>query len=264
MKIGVFGLGEAGSLIAADLAARGMRITGFDPADVQTPAQVTRGDSPAAAVVDAEVVIALTAGADALIAINQALAQIPESALYADLSTNTAAAKKQMAAIAAGHGMAFADIALMGTVPGKGLRTPALAAGNGADRFVAIFSELGMPVSKVSDQPGDAATRKLLRSVMMKGLAGTVIEAMRGAERAGCADWLWANLADEISRADARLLSRLVRGTGTHAVRRLNEMEAVAALLTDLGVDPIMTRATIEILRRVPDEGLPPIPELPD
>jgi 3-hydroxyisobutyrate dehydrogenase-like beta-hydroxyacid dehydrogenase len=121
-----------------------------------------------------------------------------------------------------------------------------------------------MPVTRISSQAGDAATRKLLRSIMMKGLAGTVIEAMRGAERAGCADWLWENLAAEITRADARLLSRLVRGTGRHAARRLHEMEAAAALLADLGVDPVMTRATVENLRRVPEEGLPPIPVLPD
>ena len=264
MKIGVFGLGEAGSLISADLAAAGVVTTGYDPVDVDTPDTVIRVDNPADAVVNADIVIALTAGADAITAIGQALEQIPVTALYADFSTNTAVAKKEMAEIGAGHGMAFVDIALMGTVPGKGLRTPALASGNGADRFVDSFSKLGMPVSKVSEVAGDAATRKLLRSIMMKGLAGTIIEAMRGAEKAGCSDWLWENLADEITRADARLLSRLVRGTEIHAVRRLHEMEASAALLADMGVDPVMTRATVENLRRMPDEGLPDIPVLPD
>ena len=264
MKTGVFGLGEAGSLISADLAAAGVATTGYDPADVDTPDNVIRVDNPAAAVVDADVVIGLTAGGDAITAIRQALEQIPVTALYADFSTNTAAAKNDMAKIAADHGMTFVDVALMGTVPGKGLRTPALASGNGADRFVEIFSKLGMPVSKVSDVAGDAATRKLLRSIMMKGLAGTIIEAMRGAEKAGCSDWLWDNLADEITRADARLLSRLVRGTEIHALRRLHEMEASATLLADLGIEPIMTRATVENLRRMPDEGLPDIPVLPD
>jgi len=264
MRIGVFGLGEAGSLVAADLAAAGITTTGYDPADVNTPVNVKRVDNPAAAVSDADCVIALTAGEDAITAIKQALAQIPVTALYADFSTNTAAAKKTMAEIAAGHGMAFVDIALMGTVPGKGLRTPALASGNGADRFVQTFSNLGMPVIKASDIPGDAATRKLLRSIMMKGLAAMVIEAMRGAEKAGCSDWLWEHLAGEISRADAKLLSRLVRGTGIHAKRRLHEMEAAAALLVDLGVEPVMTSATVENLRQVPDEGLPQVPVLPD
>jgi 3-hydroxyisobutyrate dehydrogenase-like beta-hydroxyacid dehydrogenase len=264
MRIGVFGLGEAGSLIAADLAATGMKITGYDPAGVITPAGVTRVDQPAAAVTDAEIVIALTAGADAMTAMRQALAQIPARTLYADFSTNTVQAKRDLAAIAAGRGLAFADIALMGTVPGRGLRTPALAAGGGAARFVDLFAPLGMPVSQVSDCAGDAAARKLLRSIMMKGLAGAVIEAMRGAERAGCAEWLWQDLAGEISRADGSLLSRLVRGTAKHAARRLHEMQAAAAMLAELGVEPIMTRATVENLRRMPEEGLPPIPVPPE
>lgn len=261
IRIGVFGLGEAGSLIAADLAAAGLEVTGFDPADVGTPAGVTRVADPAGAVVDAQVVVALTAGADAMEAMTQTLDKIPAPALYADFSTNTAQAKQDLARLAAGRGFEFVDIALMSTVPGKGLRTPALASGNGAERFVEIFTPLGMPVTAVSEYPGDAATRKLLRSVVMKGLAGTVIEAMRGAEKAGCAEWLWGNIADEITRANAALLSRLVRGTHIHAVRRLHEMEASMALLQDLAVEPLMTRGTVENLKKVPEEGIPDIPD---
>jgi len=37
-------------------------------------------------------------------------------------------------------------------------------------------------------------------------------------------------------------------------------MEASMAMLNELGVDPIMTRATVENLRRIPEEGLPEIP----
>lgn len=264
MNITVFGLGEAGSLISADLAAAGVAVTGYDPADVNTPDGVSRVDTPAQAVVNADAVIALTQGSEAIGAIEQALSDIPQAALYADYSSSSPGTKQKLANIAAGRDLKFADIALLGTVPGKGLRTPALASGSGVTVFVERFSTLGMPVTGISDTAGDAATRKLLRSVMMKGLAGCVIEAMRAAERAGCADWLWENIADEITRADDRLLSRLVRGTGTHAVRRLHEMEASRAMLEELGIEPLFTNATVENLRRIPEEGLPQIPVLPD
>lgn len=264
MNIAVFGLGEAGSLISADLVRAGATVSGYDPALVTTPPGVRRCVTPADAIVDADVVIALTQGSEALTAITQALAQIPATALYADFSSNSPVSKQELATIAAARHLPFVDIALLGTVPGKGLHTPALASGTGAVRFVEQFATLGMPVSVVSAQAGDAAMRKLLRSVMMKGLAGCVIEAMRAAEQAGCEDWLWNNLADEITRADARVLSRLVRGSGPHAVRRLHEMEAALAMLQELGVEPIMTRATVENLRRIPAQGLPQIPVLPD
>ena len=264
MRIAVFGLGEAGSLVSADLAGTGVSTRGYDPADLVTPKGVTRTDSPGEAVVDADVVIALTQGSQAFVAIQQALEEIPSTALYADFSSSSPGTKKRLAEIAAARGLVFADIALLGTVPGNGIRTPALAAGSGADRFVNTFATLGMPVSRVSNQAGDAAMRKLLRSVMMKGLAGCVIEAMRAAEKAGCAQWLWDNLAHEITHADERLLSRLVRGSGTHAIRRLHEMEASLAMLKELGVDHVMTQATVENLRRIPEQGLPDIPVLPD
>ena len=264
MKIAVFGLGEAGALISVDLVAAGVVVSGYDPAEVITPPGVERVAQPAGAVRAADAVIALTQGHESITAIQQALQEIPAQAFYADFSSNSPGNKQRLAEIAAQRGLQFADIALLGTVPGKGLRTPALASGSGASRFVDTFAALGMPVSKVSDQAGDAAMRKLLRSVMMKGLAGCVIEAMRAAEKAGCAEWLWGNLADEITRADERLLSRLVRGSGPHAVRRLHEMEASLAMLQELGVEPLMTRGTVENLRHIPEQGLPAIPVLPD
>lgn len=256
----IFGLGEAGSLFAADLAILGVRVNAYDPADVGTPDNIRRHEAPVDAVAGAEVVLALTGGADAETALTQALDDIPKTALYADLSTNSQGTKKTLAAIAGDAQLQFVDVALLTTVPGRGLKTPAVAAGDGATRYVEIFNGLGVPVERVSDDPGDAALRKLLRSIVVKGLAAIVIEAMRAGERAGCRDWLWENLARQITDADEAFLARLLGGTEKHAIRRLHEMEACVSLLDELGVDPILTRATVENLRRVPEEGVPEPP----
>ncbi|MEJ2444054.1 MAG: DUF1932 domain-containing protein [Exilibacterium sp.] len=259
MKVAIFGIGEAGALIAADLVACGVSVAAYDPAPVATPAAVQRCLTPREAVTGADAVFGVTAMADARTALEQALDAIPPEACYADFSTSAAALKRTLADIAAARQLPFVDIALLATVPGKGLKTPALAAGTAAERFVETFAPLGMPVEAIGDRAGDAATRKLLRSVFMKGLAALVIEAMQAAEKADLSDWLWGNLAEEICRADEALLSRLVRGTGPHARRRLHEMEASQALLEDLGVDPLMTRGTVENLRRVLAQGMPDI-----
>ena len=112
----------------------------------------------------------------------------------------------------------------------------------------------------IGDRAGDATTRKLLRSVTMKGLAAVVIEALRAAHAAGLADWLWSDLVAEMTAADERLLIRLVEGTGVHAARRVHEMQASASMLQSLGVDPVMTGATVESLRRVLTAGVPEVP----
>ncbi|HEX4984029.1 MAG TPA: DUF1932 domain-containing protein [Ilumatobacteraceae bacterium] len=260
MRFAVFGLGEAGSLIAADLAAAGQHVRGYDPADVATPAGVERFDDPRPAVVEADVVLALTAAADAPTALRQALDEIPGAAIYADLSTSSAVVKRRLADVAASRDLGFADVALMSIVVGNGLHTPALASGTAAAALEAVLAPLGMPIEAVGDQAGDAATRKLLRSVVIKGLAALLIEAMHAAGAAGFADETWQNLVDQFTAADELFLRRMVEGTAPHAIRRLHEMEAAAELLTDLGVDPVMTRSTVESLRRVPTEGLPTLP----
>ena len=260
MHVTLFGLGEAGSLFAADLVVAGCDVSGYDPASVATPAGVARHSRPDAAVAGADVILALTPQADARRALTQALAAIPDGALYADLSTSAPAVKRDLATIAAARALAFADVALLSIVPGNGLRASALVSGPGAERYVALMSPLGVPVEAIGVHAGEAATRKLLRSVMMKGLAALVIEAMRSAEVAGLSDWLWGNLVEEITAADETMLARLVRGTGTHSVRRLHEMEACQALLDDLGIEPVMTRSTVESLRRIAAEGVPTVP----
>jgi 3-hydroxyisobutyrate dehydrogenase-like beta-hydroxyacid dehydrogenase len=264
LKVAVFGLGEAGSLISADLVDAGVQVSGFDPADVTTPAGVRRVTDPNEAVFDANIIMGITASADAFTAINQALASIKNGSLYADLSTSSAAVKKQLASIAISQKIEFADVALMTIVPGNGLRTPALASGQGADQYVSILTPLGVPVEAISDIPGDAATRKLLRSVLMKGLASLVIEAMQAGHAAGCEEWLWNNLIEQLVKSNETVLTRLVKGTEIHAARRVHEMEASKALLVELGIDPVMTRATIESLKAVLDKGVPNIPSALD
>lgn len=262
-RICVLGLGEAGAAIAADLAARpDVDVHGYDPAAPGTPPGVARHRDVAEAVAGADLVLAVTPATEAATALVQTLGALPGHALYADLSTASPRVKQRLAGLAAGAGLPFVDVALMSPVPGSGLGTPALASGPGATAFVAAMRPLGMPVDAVGDRPGQAATAKLLRSVLMKGLAAVLIEALRAAEAAGLAAETWDNLVAQLGAVDEPMVRRLVTGTGAHADRRLHEMAAAAELLTELGVDPLMTRATVAHLQRLVDDpdDLPPLP----
>jgi 3-hydroxyisobutyrate dehydrogenase len=260
VHIAVLGLGEAGSLFASDLVAAGVLVSGFDPAPVPSPEGVVRCPYPGAAVDGAEVVIALTSPADAAAVFDSTLDAMVDGGVFADLTTSPPAAKAARDEMATRRGRSFVDVALMAPVPGRGLGTPALASGPGAERYAAALRPLGAMVEVIGDRAGDATTRKLLRSVTMKGLAAVVIEALRAGHAAGLADWLWSDLVSEITAADEQLLVRFVEGTGVHAARRVHEMQASASMLESLGVDPLMTRATVESLRMVLAEGVPEVP----
>jgi 3-hydroxyisobutyrate dehydrogenase-like beta-hydroxyacid dehydrogenase len=260
VHVAVLGLGEAGSRFATDLVAAGARVTAFDPAPVPTPQGVVRCADPGEAVDSAEVVIALTSPADAAGVFDATLDAMADGGVFADLTTSPPAAKAARDELATSRGRAFVDVALMAPVPGRGVGTPSLASGPGAERYAAALRPLGGSVVVIGDRTGDATTRKLLRSVMMKGLAAVVIEALRAGHAAGLGEWLWSDVVAEITAADEQLLVRLVDGTGVHAARRVHEMQASASMLESLGVEPLMTRSTVESLRRVVADGVPEVP----
>lgn len=254
MQICVFGLGEAGSLIAAELAASGSTVVAFDPADVATPAAVQRVPHPALAVRRAELVLALTAAADARMAIVQAADAIPADAIYADFSTAAPSTKAELAAVAEAKGFEFTDVALVGMVPGNGVATRALSSGAGAERFANVFNSVGGRVEPVDGPAGSAARRKLLRSVAMKGFAAVAQEALAAAEAADDLPWLFDHLGVELASADQAWLHRLVEGTPRHAKRRLAEMEAARAMVVDLGQPTTMTNATVDSLASIAED----------
>jgi 3-hydroxyisobutyrate dehydrogenase-like beta-hydroxyacid dehydrogenase len=246
--VAVLGLGEAGGRLAADLVAAGVEVRGYDPITASAPEGVLQAGDAAAAVSESTVVLALTAAASALAAAESALPGLRAGAIYADLNTASPSLKQEIAGLVAPAGARFVDVALLGAVPAHGLRTPALASGPAAQTFADIFGALEMPVQVVSDRPGDAASRKLLRSVFMKGLAASALESLRAAEAAGHESWLEGEIAAVIGEP---LLERLVEGSRRHAVRRVDEMEAARELLLELGVEPRIAEASTAILAQL-------------
>lgn len=249
LTVALLGLGEAGSAIGADLVAAGVRVRGWDPDPARTVDGVERAGSAEEAVAGADVVLSLNAGSVAVAAAQSVAGTLGAGQLYADLNTASPETKRQIAAAVAPSGAAFADVALLGPVPGNGVRTPCLVSGGGAARFGEVFGELGMPVETLGPEPGEAATRKLLRSIFMKGLAAAVIESLAAAEAAGCAEWLRREIETALAAADARLVDRLIAGSRMHARRRADEMEAATRLVVELGLEPRVASATDAVLR---------------
>ncbi|MBV9466449.1 MAG: NAD(P)-dependent oxidoreductase [Solirubrobacterales bacterium] len=239
MRVAVLGLGEAGRAIAADLVAAGASVSGWDPAVVRPPSpQVTLAANAQEAVAGAEAILSVNSGQAAPVLARELASALAPGQLYADLNTAAPRLKAELAAVIEGAGGSFADVALMAPVPGRGLRTPCLASGSGAQEFARRFGALGMPVEVLDGQAGAAAARKLLRSVFMKGLAAAALESVTAARAAGCEQWLHDELAQTLAQADAAMLDRLLTGSCQHASRRVHEMQAAAQMLGELGVQP--------------------------
>lgn len=242
----VLGVGEAGALIAAGLAEAGVGVRSYDPIATAPPG-VTTCESAADAVAGTRVVLAMTGAQFARDSAAEAAPALGPGQIYADLSTAAPALMREVEAIVSPTGAAMCDVALMAPVPGRGLRTPAVASGPGAPAFAALLGSLGMPVEVVGSEVGAAAARKLLRSVYVKGLAAAVCEALDAAARLDLEGWLREDIAATLAAAD---VERMVTGSRRHAARRADEMDAAAELVGELGVEPVMARAAAAWHRR--------------
>jgi 3-hydroxyisobutyrate dehydrogenase-like beta-hydroxyacid dehydrogenase len=250
--VAVLGLGEAGGRLAADLVSIGVEVHGYDPDPNRDVPSISRTRDPASAAAGTDVVLSVNTARAALDAAGEVLPVLRASTIYADLNTTSPDVKRELSELLGGAGVPFVDVALLGPIPQLGLRAPVLASGAGAGAFAKLFEPFGMPVEVLSEQAGDAAALKLVRSVFMKGLAAAVVESMQAAEITGHADWLGQEIAGMIGRS---FLERALEGSRKHAVRRVDEMDAARELLLELGVEPRITSASAAQLAELATTG---------
>ena len=248
--IAVLGLGEAGSAFASGLVAAGGHVRGFDPITTAPPGVVNCLDE-ADAVSTAGLILSVNTARTAFSVFQAAADHVAVGAVWADMNTTEPTLKRRLSALASERGVAFADIAIMTSVPGRGLATPLLASGEGARRAAMLLGAYGACVEVLDEPAGAASQRKLLRSVFYKGMAAAVVEALAAARALGLEEWLWDNIAQELASSSEQSLHRIVSGTYRHAARRADEMVAAATMLADLGVEPDIARAAEVSLRRL-------------
>ena len=109
-RIALLGLGEAGSLIAADLAAGGAEVCAYDPRPVVVPPGVTAVGSEAEAAQRADLVLSVNWASAAVEAAHAAAAGLKTGKLYAELNTGSPRLKRLVAEVIAPTGASFVDV----------------------------------------------------------------------------------------------------------------------------------------------------------
>ena len=251
-SVTILGLGEAGSEMARDLLRAGIHVRGYDP----DPARNTRGVEHASDEADAargtQLVLSVNWSRVSLDVARRVAPVLAAEQVYAEMNTSAPATKRAVAEIIGARAL-VADVALMGEVAGRGIRTPMLVSGPGAERFVALLHACGSPVTALPGEVGVAASRTLARSVFYQGLAAAVGEALDAAARLGgdAERTLRGDIIRTLMATDATTIDRLQESTKLHAVRGEDEMAAAAEMLRSLGLDPIIADATRAWLARV-------------
>jgi 3-hydroxyisobutyrate dehydrogenase-like beta-hydroxyacid dehydrogenase len=181
--------------------------------------------------------------------------------VFIDVNAVPPGDKETMATLMAGRGARFVDAELMGAASLYGAAVPLYASGDGAAAFHALAGPLGLNVTLVPGTAGAAATLKMLRSVVTKGMEAVIVEAMFAAFRAGVAEAAFSAVTEPMDAIRFSDFARMCLTTDPlHAARRAQEMRGVAEVVRGLGVEPVMTDAARRRLEWSARLGLRPAP----
>jgi 3-hydroxyisobutyrate dehydrogenase-like beta-hydroxyacid dehydrogenase len=249
MIIAILGIGEAGGTLARDLIAKGVQVRGWDPEPRNIPDGLYFASSNPDAASGADIVLSVNWASVAVDVAAEVAAVLQPEQLYADLNTAAPQLKRDLAPIIEKTGASFIDAALMDPVPPKGLGTQVYASGSGAEIFAEKMIPLGMPVTYLDHEAGNAATHKLVRSIMYKGVAAVIIECLEAAEALNMTEYARAQMLKIIY--DKAMIDRFVTGSIKHAKRRVEEMEAVVEMLYSVGVSSFTSQASVKRLKEL-------------
>jgi 3-hydroxyisobutyrate dehydrogenase-like beta-hydroxyacid dehydrogenase len=251
MTIAILGLGEAGSHFANDLAQLGVTVVGYDPSPRYALHPAVRlAASNAEAARGADIILSVNLSAVAETVAAEVLTVLQPGQLYAEMNTASPDTKRAVAQILQPSGAGVVDVAIMAPVPPKGILTPFLVSGPGAVSLADKLLPFGLSISVLSDEMGEAATRKLLRSIVYKGIAAVIGEAVAAGQSFGLEPYVRDQIRSVIGGNDA-LIDRFLEGSKTHALRRSHEIEAVVQMLEARDVEPVMSRATLKSLENL-------------
>ena len=241
--ITLIGFGEAGTSFA-DAARWSNEARVFDvrPVDSGTTLVVVC-NTLVEAITDSPNVISVVTADAAIDTAGDAAQHIAPGALYFDMNSVSPGSKREAAAYIDAAGGRYVDAAIMAPVKPLLMAVPLLLSGphaqDGHDALAALgFSNIRI----VGDDVGRASTIKMLRSVMYKGVEALTAECLLACEKAGVTDEVLNSFGNDwATGADYRLDRMLVHGT-----RRSAEMAESVKTLIELGIEPLMTRGTVE------------------
>jgi 3-hydroxyisobutyrate dehydrogenase-like beta-hydroxyacid dehydrogenase len=257
------GFGEAGQAIAAGLHDEGVEtIVAWDilfPVDegqkLHAAAEtigVRCAASASDAVRGADMIICAVTAASSVDAAKSVKPQLSAAPYFLDINS-VSPGRKQDTAKLFGDRARYVDVAVLAPIHPARHRTPMLLGGPHAQSVAPMLAALGMRTHVAGAEIGAAAAIKMVRSEMIKGIEALTLECFLAAARAGVVDEVAASMKNNYPGLDwTKIVPYNLERMASHGERRAAEMEEVADTLRELGVEPLMTLATV---RRQRDMG---------
>jgi 3-hydroxyisobutyrate dehydrogenase-like beta-hydroxyacid dehydrogenase len=260
------GFGEAGQAIASGLREAGVdSIAAWDilfPKDEGAKlkqAGETIGarlaTSAADAVANSDIIVSAVTAASSYEAAQSVAPHLSGNPYYLDVNSVSPGRKRETARLL--EGARYVDVAILAPIHPRRHKTPLLLAGPHAQSVLPLLvDELEMQGVIAAQEVGAAAALKMIRSVMIKGIEALTAECFLAASRAGIADEVAASLKNNYPALDwPKVVEYNLERMASHGIRRADEMEQVAVTLSELGIAPLMTAATVARQREMGELG---------
>ncbi len=264
--IAFIGFGEAGHAIASGLREAGLETMAAwdilfpkpEGAKLKQAAEATSvrvAQSAADAVRGADLIISAVTAASSTEAARSVKSHLAGKPYFLDINS-VSPGRKQNSAKELGDAARYVDVAIIAPIYPVRHQTPMLLAGPDAQAVAPMLSGLGMRVSVSGAEIGAAAAIKMVRSVMIKGIEALTLECFLAAARAGIVDDVAVSMKNNYPGLDwAKIVPYNLERMANHGERRAAEMEESAETLRELGVEPLMTAATVKRQREMGQIG---------
>ena len=264
--IAFIGFGEAGQAIAGGLHDAG--VDGMAAWDILFPhsegdrlrcaaaaSAVRCAGSAADAVRGADIVISAVTAASSVEAAEAVKTHLAGAPFFLDINS-VSPGRKQETERLLGDAARYVDVAVLAPIHPARHQTPMLIAGPAAAAAAPALAALGMRASIAGAATGAAAAIKMVRSVMIKGIEALTLECFLAAARAGVVDEVAGSMKNNYPGLDwGTIVPYNLERMASHGERRAAEMEEVADTLRELGVEPLMTTATVKRQREMGQIG---------
>jgi len=261
-EIGIIGYGEVGQALVRGLAAKkSIRISVFDirfndpglrsQILAEKEQDINLEENLHSLIKKNELIISAVTCANALELARQSSMHVTGGQIFADLNTVAPRVKIEMGKLIEERHASFVEVAILGTIASYGYKSPMLACGGRASELSDFFNDMGFKVTFISEEIGQASMMKMLRSVFAKGTESLLFEMLIAAQRCNLLEPVMNAIVSHMDKGSfLDIAETWITTNVVHAQRRAEEMDHVIETLNDLEVDPIMSTATRERLRR--------------
>ena len=223
IKVAILGSAESTAPIADALKAAALDVTTLTP--LKLGAAPT--DEFTAAVTGADLVFCLLMPNIALKTATDLGPQLKPGALYADFSATAPALKRQLAELFTEEN--FIDAMFISD--SENTKSSLVLAGGGAAKLTELLEATELEIENISEIPGKVAARRVLRSVLDKSLAASLIDFLWMAESVGEKDWAYAEIMQEFETSSAQTAQNYLSDTAKNFKRlQMELMDALEAM----------------------------------